>query len=415
MECVFTIVAKNYIGLAQILKKSFARYNDVPFYIIVADELDEINISEEIFEAKNILDIEENVWYEMAFKYDLTEFCTSIKPYCFKYLLSKFDKVVYLDPDILFFGNLSKVLHLLSEYDMVLTPHISECHVKYGGDLKENQLLGSGVFNLGFCGVKKSLQMETIIDWWAERLKSMCFSDPLEYLYTDQHWMDMIPCFLGDKLFVLRDLGYNMAPWNYFERKVLKDGNNYYIISRSQKTKEQHPLIFVHYSGYDYKTIISGKCVQRNIRIMDQYEDILLILDAYKKELLNSVDLFNKYINLKYTYNYFVDDKLTQILPFHRRLYNGLLKKGVIGSNPFINGSNSFFYLLKKSHLLPQKETSVDKETVYSLKGIERKYLFVNKLLNVAFKLFGYEKYVLFIKAMRVYSRNENHIFLIKN
>lgn len=70
---------------------------------------------------------------------------------------------------------------------MVLTPHISECHVKYGGDLKENQLLGSGVFNLGFCGVKKSLQMETIIDWWAERLKSMCFSDPLEYLYTDQH------------------------------------------------------------------------------------------------------------------------------------------------------------------------------------------------------------------------------------
>ncbi|MCS3268501.1 hypothetical protein NXX78_23415 [Bacteroides fragilis] len=38
---LFTIVAKNYIGLAQILEKSIREYyNDLLFYIIVADEID---------------------------------------------------------------------------------------------------------------------------------------------------------------------------------------------------------------------------------------------------------------------------------------------------------------------------------------------------------------------------------------
>lgn len=40
-NCAFTIVAKNYIGLVQILEKSIREYyNDLLFYIIVADEID---------------------------------------------------------------------------------------------------------------------------------------------------------------------------------------------------------------------------------------------------------------------------------------------------------------------------------------------------------------------------------------
>jgi hypothetical protein len=38
-NCVFTIVAKNYIGLAQILEESLKDKNpDVDFFIFVADE-----------------------------------------------------------------------------------------------------------------------------------------------------------------------------------------------------------------------------------------------------------------------------------------------------------------------------------------------------------------------------------------
>ncbi len=38
-NCAFTIVAKNYIGLAMILEKSIKRYyTDLDFFIVVADE-----------------------------------------------------------------------------------------------------------------------------------------------------------------------------------------------------------------------------------------------------------------------------------------------------------------------------------------------------------------------------------------
>ena len=38
-NCVFTIVATNYVGLAQALQKSIEKYNKVvDFYIVVADE-----------------------------------------------------------------------------------------------------------------------------------------------------------------------------------------------------------------------------------------------------------------------------------------------------------------------------------------------------------------------------------------
>ena len=38
-KCIFTIVAKNYIGLGQILEQSVRNHhNDIDFYIFVADE-----------------------------------------------------------------------------------------------------------------------------------------------------------------------------------------------------------------------------------------------------------------------------------------------------------------------------------------------------------------------------------------
>ena len=65
-NCAFTIVAKNYIGLAQILEKSIREYyNDLLFYIIVADEIDnelKKELSTNILVAKETLNIIPETW-----------------------------------------------------------------------------------------------------------------------------------------------------------------------------------------------------------------------------------------------------------------------------------------------------------------------------------------------------------------
>jgi hypothetical protein len=60
----------------------------------------------------------------LAFKYQLVEFNTALKPTFLKSIFSEgFDSVIYLDPDIKVFSALSPVLNALSSSDIVLTPH----------------------------------------------------------------------------------------------------------------------------------------------------------------------------------------------------------------------------------------------------------------------------------------------------
>ena len=71
-KCAFTIVAKNYIGLAKLLGKSIKNTTqDVDFYIFIADEIGTNSILNEdnIFEARKTLhQYTESEWINMSFK-----------------------------------------------------------------------------------------------------------------------------------------------------------------------------------------------------------------------------------------------------------------------------------------------------------------------------------------------------------
>ena len=69
-NAIFTIVAKNYIGLAQILGKSVKKHHsDVDFFIFVADETNQLDIKQidGILFAKHILMYNESEWIDMSF------------------------------------------------------------------------------------------------------------------------------------------------------------------------------------------------------------------------------------------------------------------------------------------------------------------------------------------------------------
>lgn len=404
-KCVFTIVAKNYIGLGKILMSSVKKYNlDVETRILVADDFPSTDQDEEIFSIKELIKLDNILWNDMSLKYDITEFCTALKPFCFESLFQKFDKLVYLDPDILLYHDLDSVWNLLDNYSIVLTPHVARIHEEYNGELPENQLLGTGVFNLGFCAMKHSECSRRIINWWSNKLINQCFSDLYNYLYTDQHWMDLIPAYCPKELYVITDLGYNVAPWNFFERKIVKDSEYLYVQERNDENSNKTPLVFVHYSGYQYKELLSGQIEQKNIHKMVSYSDILLVLDAYRTYLNENRSIFMKYIMMSYSYNSF--DHGDDITYFHRRLYNSLAqKKGL--------RIEEFYEILKRNHLIV-KSQNAERESIYTMTNMKNYVSSLNTLLRIVFKVIGYKKYIMLIKAMRYYSRYENHSFLVK-
>jgi len=415
-NCAFTICAKNYIGLAKILEQSLKLYDpDIDFKIIIADEIQETNlIPENAFIAKNILPINSTLWQEMTFKYNLTEFCTAIKPFSFKYLFDKFkyEKIIYLDPDILVYSSINDIINKLDNYNIILTPHIVNFYFKYTGELEEKSYLNSGVFNLGFLALHDGKETNKFLSWWSERLIKFCYNEILDAYFTDQKWMDLIPCFFdSEKLFICRHPGYNIAPWNFFEREIFIENGEYRVRERN-KYNNQHsfPIIFVHYSGFNYMQLLSGNVHHKNINSDFNYSDIQLLFEYYQKYLIQNKEYFEKYISLNYDYNYFDNNK--PILMFHRRLFRGLLNKGEIIAEPFKTDNGSFYSILLKKKLILH-DIKIEKITRYSINNIGKKLNFINKIFHLIFKLVGLKKFILFIKVLKLYSRFENQIYLI--
>lgn len=414
--CAFTIVAKNYIGLARILGRSLSKVNpDINFKIFVADEFPQNvkSLPDNVIISRKVLDYSSEEWTDMSFKYDLTEFCTSIKPGVFKYLFAQgYDKVLYFDPDIYIFSSINTILQRLEDYDMVLTPQIVGIHIDYTGEHPEWAMNVNGIFNLGFCGMRKSLITDKIILWWEKRLKTECFADRSVGNFTDQKWMDWMPGLLSNEhLYISHDLGMNMAPWNYFERELFKKDDTLYVRFRTNDNPQhEFRLVFIHFAGYDYHKMKQGIIVRKRIENLQEYKDLHLATDIYCKAIANNKDIFDEFITLPYTYNNY--DNEVPISTFHRRLYHGYSEKYGPVRNPFSTNKGSFYCMIKKKGMIIND--NIDKISKLNLSNIDRKRKMIGMLFRVLYKFMGYKRYVLFVKSLYNYCRPEWHLFLIR-
>ena len=414
--CAFTIVAKNYIGLARILGHSLSKVNpDINFKIFVADEFPQNvkSLPDNVIISRKVLDYSSEEWTDMSFKYDLTEFCTSIKPGVFKYLFAQgYDKVLYFDPDIYIFSSINTILQRLEDYDIVLTPQIAGIHIDYTGEHPEWAMNVNGIFNLGFCGMRKSLITDKIILWWQKRLKTECFADRCIGNFTDQKWMDWMPGLLGNEhLYISHDLGMNMAPWNYFERELFKKNDTLYVRFRTNDNPQHESrLVFIHFAGYDYNKMKQGFIVRKRIENLQEYKDLHLATEIYCKAIANNKDIFDEFITLPYTYSSY--DNGIPISTFHRRLYHGYSEKYGPVRNPFSTNKESFYSMIKKKGMIIND--NIDKISKLNLSNMDRKRKMIGMLFCVLYKFMGYKRYVLFVKSLYNYCRPEWHLFLIR-
>ncbi len=332
----FTIVSFNYLSLARILGKSFKKHNpDIEFMIMIMDKVsDSFDRSKEEFEIATIDDLEIENKEQLTFKYNITEANTAVKPFFIRqYLMDKLEaeKIFYIDPDICFFGSMKKAIESLDKNDMVLTPHILSPMPDDGADPNEISIMRVGCYNLGFLGVKNNERTRKFMDWWSDRLYKYSISCPEKGLFTDQKWMDYAPSFL-DKVYVLKDPGYNTAYWNLHERNDFSKINGEYFVNK-------HPLIFFHFSGYliDDKNRISK--FQNRFKLDQFGETLKELFDEYGENLKRN-DFFNTR-KIPYAFSFF--DNGVVIPDIIRRIYYDLDNKDNFG-NPYITKDSESFY-----------------------------------------------------------------------
>lgn len=399
----FTICAKNYLAQALTLKESFLKYNqNDDFFIYLSDAVDGEHLAEVV-----ILD---NVWIpdweKMAFKYDVIEFSTSIKPFCIDHLFSKgYDKVVYLDPDICVFNSLSVVFDALDKKSIVLTPHRCEIQNEYVGPISESKVSNVGIYNLGFVGFKNNSVGKVVVNWWKSRLRDHCYNSTEEGLFVDQKWMDFVPGFFPQDVEISQNLGLNVALWNIQERIVVKEGENLYVKSLLDDSKKDE-LLFFHFSGFNPYT--PHKLDKRhNEYTVEQYPDMKDVLIQYSQRVL--ANEYGRYHAMKYSFNAFSDGTL--ILPLNRRMYK-------INEDVYSNYSNLFdvngelYRLMKSKHLISKvRPTSIGTNSSLKNKLILKKR--IKAFLKIVIRIIGIDRYMRLAALCRYIGKIDNVNFAI--
>lgn len=290
MHC-FTSITNNYLPKARVLARTLKQHNPSwKIHVVLSEPLHKtVNPRNEPFDS--IIDIRElgipniEAW---IFKHKITEICTAVKGIAAKSLLDKMhtDRIIYFDPDIAVFNDLSDLNAKLDKHPVLLAPH--QCkpeHAKNSIIANEIGSLRWGVFNLGFFAVRNKGQGVEFLDWWAERLKEFCYDDIPYGLFTDQRWCDLAPVFF-DQLHILRDPQYDVATWNLSQREMTMSPNGTILV-------DGKPLGFYHFSGYDSDAgwkMVRHLFADRSHCIYDIWEWYLAEIQDYGQETLGKAE-----------------------------------------------------------------------------------------------------------------------------
>ncbi|MET0371465.1 MAG: glycosyltransferase [Sphingobium sp.] len=182
-------------------------------------------------------------FHGFAFRYDIMEFNTAAKPYMILHLFAMgYENVIYFDPDIKVYRPISPVFDALAAgASVVLTPHLTR-PAESDTPPDDITIMKAGIYNLGFVAFGRHEGVESVLRWWARRLRYQCINAQGEGIFVDQKFVDLVPGFLSDVV-VLRDTTLNVAYWNLFQRDFSYDGDHWQV--------DDEALLFFHFSGYD--------------------------------------------------------------------------------------------------------------------------------------------------------------------
>ena len=377
---VFTVCNLAYLPKALVLAESLKTYANKQLKIFIFDKKeDHFNLSNFDIEVIWVEDLNIPNFLELAFKYDIIEFSTSLKPAITLHLLKEYEKVIFMDPDTCFFGGVEPILNDLEENSILLTPHYT---TPQANDLSESDtgMLRFGSFNLGFYAVRRSEESIKFLSWWNQRCVDLCYMDSQFGLSTDQKWVTIVHCFFKD-IKVSFNLGYNIAAWNSWERHLSKDENGKYWVNGNTE------LTFFHFSNFD-KNDTEYLNKRSTYETGKRRPDLKEIGDWYK----NQLDKFeDKTPKTKYYYDYMNDG--TYISPTLRRAYASILPELPQNTNPF-EANGLVYKFAKNNFLFEKKNTPYKRESFGAIDNNKGKLKFIYFLMKIVLRLVGPNKFM---------------------
>lgn len=243
----FSISDPRYVDMASVLFSSVRQhYPEAELYLFMigTGERPELDGGVHVIYISDVVEADD-LEQRLCFYLDV-ELATSLRPHCFQTLFErKFDRVIYLDPDLYIFRRMTEVDDLLSNgANGVVTPHALRSVTRVNAAIADGDktFLQVGIFNLGFLALSRTPEAIRMVAWWRDKLKWQCIADQKNGLFVDQRWLEFLPIYF-EGFHILRLPTYNLAPWNAEHYSVFRYGDGFYVDNLDQ------PVAFIHFSG----------------------------------------------------------------------------------------------------------------------------------------------------------------------
>ena len=398
-----TIVSRNYAAYARTLQESLKQTNpDIDFYVLVVDRKDPS------FEATCKLD--RMVWVEdmdipnfcqMAFKFDILELNTNVKPFMLTRLAQSYEYVFYLDPDIYVYGSMQGLVDRLAESTAIVTPHTTS-PIDDGKMPSEIDFMRAGTYNLGFFGMRSCSESLRLLDWWGRRCSQLGYNDPRQGLFVDQRFIDLVPS-IFEGVVIERSPVYNVAYWNLHERRI--DANDYMRPRVNGQT-----LVFFHFSGLSVEPPTEARLDVSKYQDRSDFAsrpDIKPLFDRYRAELVEHGHRDLR--GLSYGFGSFTNGE--RINAASRRLF-GLVEQCFGSDVDAFDAQGPIYQLLSKCRALSATPTQ-ESITIYNAHKYSRAMRFMESMLRLGFRLLGPDRYCTLMNYLGHISslRNQRRVF----
>lgn len=400
---IFTACSVNYLDKAMAMCQSVRDHHPaVDLVILLVDRKRPVTLATPDVRLLWAEDVGFPEYLQCAFKYNIIELNTALKPFVAMKLLENHRKVIYLDPDVCVFSSLDSVIVALDHHATAFTPHALSPYVGAGRP-DDQDLLRFGCFNLGFFAANNSADALALLSWWHQQCVNNCFYEPQAGLGVDQKWMDLAPAFF-DGVHILKDPGLNVAFWNLHERRLSCSPEGWWV-------NDAFPLVFVHFSSFVEadRAIVADKQTRH---AAGSRPDFAAAGDVYRRYLAaakNSVTVDDP----AYGYAHFDDG--AAISPALRRFYAVFLAARFAGSaDPFpADGPVRDF---ARANRLLSSRSAVVAHTNFKAKsayGKERKV--IASVFRLALRVLGPDRYFSLLRYLAHYSSIFNQEDLIRH
>lgn len=320
----FTFFDKGYLSRGLAMIESVRTHGNQDLIVILALDHETHNFfSQEKQEGIEVISISQIESFEprlIAAKATRStmEYYFTCTPHIFRYLFSTKsmaaeDTISYLDADLYFFDDPTKIREALGSYSVGITEH------RFSDDLR-TRLIKYGKFNAGFLTFKNDEYGNLVLEWWGNQTLDWCSDVPEEGKYANQGYLNSFENF--HNVLSYPSTGFNLAPWNTKSSRIRNDDYGNVIVDDSR-------LLFFHFHGVR--------------RVRNWFVTAQLIYKSQMTEVL-AKDIYQPYISVLKNYDSYVESKIPTS-PKTSKRGNGLhgfigrLRKSVIDQMSIVTGN----------------------------------------------------------------------------